>query len=77
MLILSLSSCLTTVSEEPIVYDKPVAPVLPSINWVDVPGYYGIDDTTSEFDDLLIFIEEYEYYLIKVRETFNKYDQIE
>lgn len=64
--IIALSSCVCkpeTIIELPAL---PLPPVYPVLTWIDVFGYYGLDENCSDFDDLQDFFDEYDGYLEKM-----------
>ena len=50
-------------------------PSVPDLIWHDVPGYYGLNDQTTDFDDLQTFLDEYEGYVFKVDNLLDKYEK--
>ena len=78
LLIIFLVSCVSVPVEEPkVVYIRPIAPEIPKIKFIDIPGYYGLDDTTTDMDDLIRFMIDYKAYIKKVQEVLDKYEQLE
>ncbi len=49
-------------------------PVEPYLLWTDIPGYYGLDDRKTYFDDLQDFFYEYEGYQVKIDNLLNAYE---
>ena len=56
------------------VYPRPEVPVIPLLTWIDIPGYYGLDDTTMDFDDLQYFFDQYDGYVEKVDNLLKLYE---
>lgn len=76
LLIIVITSCRSLPEPEPIVYIRPASPLIPDVVWIDVDGYYALDENSGDFEALQEFLDKYEGYLEKVRQTFDKYDNI-
>ena len=59
------------------VYPRPTVPVIPLLIWIDIPGYYGLDETTMDFDDLQEFFIEYDGYTEKIDNLLKLYEGVE
>ena len=72
--ILAISGCHTCPEPVHVTYSRPSAPLRPDHNWIDIPGYYALDDNTTEWDDLESFWDKYEGYQEKIDNLLNAYE---
>lgn len=74
---LFLIGCKTCPETVNAVYPRPEVPVIPLITWIDIPGYYGLDETTMDFDDLQYFFDQYDGYTEKIDNLLKLYESVE
>ncbi len=72
--ILAISACHTCPEPVHVIYDRPDVPAEPVLNWSDIPGFYGLDENKTYFDDLQDFFYLYEGYLTKMDNLLNLYE---
>ena len=68
-------SCLSCPEPVKVVYTRPLVPVIPLLTWIDIPGYYGLDEATMDFDDLQYFFDQYDGYVEKVDNLLKLYEE--
>jgi hypothetical protein len=54
------------------IYTRPSPPVIPRIEWLDIPDYYGLRE--HDFDSLQYFLDQYEGYIEKVDRILSSYE---
>lgn len=76
VILITVSACHTCPPESVhIVYPRTAEPIIPVLTWADIPGYYALDETTTEFDDLQDFFDDYEGYLKKIENLLQLYEE--
>ena len=64
LLIIAISSCLCTpeiIDTRPVL---PAIPVFPSVEWIDIPDYYGLSE--QDFDYIQDYLDEMDGYREKI-----------
>ena len=70
-------SCRTCPEPIHAVYERPVVPEYPSLTWIDITGYYGLDEASTDFTDLQEFFDQYDNYKIKIDSLLKLYEAVE
>ena len=78
LLILAVSlfiACKTCPEPIHVVYERPELPVYPGLTWIDIPGFYGLDENNTDFTDLQEFFDQYDDYKIKIDSLLKLYEK--